>query len=254
MSNSGEKIILYDLPTKKPEYGCWSPNVWKSRMVLNYKKIPYTTHFITHDEIEPVLSSIGIPPNPPKPSGAPGPPVSRYTVPAIKFPNGTAIMDSANIALKLEELQPEPGLHLENGLHDELMKVFGAMMMPLMAICYPCIQRNILLPETVRGWTAKKEANFGMSLQELEETKGGEKAWEAAQPGLEMMRRFLREKKRDEGPFVEGKRVSYVDFWVASMGESFRRIDEGLWERLVRECPDLEVVHGACGEWLREDR
>ncbi|KAK4493945.1 hypothetical protein PRZ48_015131 [Zasmidium cellare] len=254
MSNPSGKVVLYDLPTKQPQCGCWSPNVWKTRMVLNYKKIPYTTTFITHEEITPTLSALGIPANPPKPAGAPGPPVSPYTVPAIQLPDGTAVMDSASIVVKLEELYPEPGLHLENNLHNEIGKVLGQLMMPIMAVCYPLIQRNVLVAETVPGWTAKKEAGFGMSIEELERTKGGEAAWKAAEPGFESLRRFLEENKRDEGPFVCGSQVSYVDFVVASMIESFKRIDGVLYERFCGNAPRAKVVHEACGEWLKEDQ
>lgn len=223
-------------------------------MVLNYKKIPYNSTFITHDEISPTLSALGIPVNPPKPAGAPGPPVSPYTVPAIQLPDGTAVMDSAAIVVKLEELYPEPGLRLENGLHNEINKVLGQLMMPIMAVCYPLIQRNMLVPETVPGWTVKKEAGFGMSIEELERTKGGETAWAAAKPGFESLNRFLEEHKEDEGPFVCGSRISYVDFVVASMAESFKRIEKGLYERFCENAPGVRVVHEACAEWLNEDR
>lgn len=253
MSTSQEgKTILFDLPTKKPEYGCWSPNVWKSRMVLNYKKIPYTTKWVKHDEIEPTLSALGIPPHG---ANATGPPtMSKYTVPAIQLPDGIAVMDSAAIVTKLEQLHPQPSLHLDNDLHNQVNKVFGPLIMPIMAICYPCIQRDILVPETVPGWTKKKEAGFGMSIEELESTKGGETAWQAAAPGLEGMNKFLEEHKQDEGPYVCGSQISYVDFVIASMAESFKRISTPLYERLCENVPRVKVVHEACGEWLQEDR
>lgn len=254
MPTTQGKTVLFDLFTKKPEYGCWSPNVWKSRMVLNYKKIPYDTKFLKHHEIEPTLSALGIPANQPKPEGAPGPPVSRYTVPAMQLPDGTAVMDSANIVKKLEELHPEPSLHLENDLHNKVLQVFGPLMAPLMAVCYPRIQRDILLLETVPSWTAKKEAGFGMSIEELEKTKGGETAWKSAEPGLEGMRKFLKVHKKDEGPFVCGSKLSYVDFVLASMMESFKRIGDDLYERLCENVPDLKPLHEACGEWLKEDQ
>jgi len=47
------EIILYDLACTKNI--CFSPVVWRIRLMLNYKKIPYKTIFLEFPDIEPTL-------------------------------------------------------------------------------------------------------------------------------------------------------------------------------------------------------
>lgn len=240
-SQSSDKVILYDLPTKKPGIGCWSPNVWKTRLLLNYKQIPYTTTFLLHQEIGSTLSSIGLPPNPPKKEGTPGPQPSAYTVPAIKFPNGEAAMDSPVVALEVNKRYPEPRLDMAEELQAKAMPILGEILPALLGEFYPRIQRDILLPEVVEGWTRKKEAMFGMSMAEFQAQRGGEVAWGKAKPGFEKLRAFLQE---GGGPFVKGKEVTYLDFVLAALMESVKRIGEDMFERLYGEVPELKILHG----------
>ncbi|KAM3421471.1 hypothetical protein BST61_g1864 [Cercospora zeina] len=245
------QITLYDLPTKKTTPPtCWSPNVWKTRLVLNYKRIPYNTTFLKHPDIEPTLSSIGVPPNPPMgPTG----PQSRYTVPAIQLPDNTVVMDSANIAALLEQSHPEPSLRLDNGLHDQVGKILGQILRPLLGVVYPLIMREVLLDDIVPYWRAKREATFGATVEEFEAAKGGEAAWQAAQPGLEAMEKFLKENKRDHGAFILGSQVCYGDFVIAAMAESMKRIRQDLYSRLVASCAGVQELHEACREWFEKD-
>lgn len=247
---SSTTAILYDLPHKEPNsHTCWSPNVWKTRLALNYKKIPYKTDFIEHPNIATKLSSLGITPNPPPPAAHPGPQQSPYTLPAMRLPDGTYIQDSANIAPKLEEQCPEPSLHLENGLHVEAGKLLGGIAFPLLKVLYPTIARNIILPHYVDTWVAGKEKMLGMSMQEFE-ASGGENAWKAAEPGFAALRTFLASNKKDQGPFILGSQVCYGDFILASMLESLRVIGDGLFERVVSYDEQLRELHVACGEWF----
>lgn len=248
-------LILYDLPTKKPGIGCWSPNVWKTRLLLNYKNIPYTTQFVTGSEIESTLSALGIPPNPPKPEGVAGPQPSAYTVPAVKFPDGSTAMDSAVIAPKIEQKSPEPKLDLAPELQAKVMPVLGQALPPMLGIFYPRIQREVLIPETVEQWTAKKEAMFGMSFAQFEAEKGGETAWKAAQPGHQKLKEVLKEIKQDDGPFVRGKEVCYVDFILGGLMVSLKRLGEDLYERMVREVPALGEIYEEIERrgWIEKD-
>lgn len=49
-------LVLYDIPSLKGT--CMSHNVWKARLVLNYKQIPYRTEWLQHPQIEPTLKSL----------------------------------------------------------------------------------------------------------------------------------------------------------------------------------------------------
>lgn len=250
---SQDKAILYDLPHKGSNpYTCWSPNVWKTRLVLNYKKIPYTSEFLEHKDIEPKLISLGISPNPPPPANQPGPKQSPYTLPAMRLPDGTYAQDSANIAPKLEEQCPEPSLLLETGLHLEAQRVLGEVAGPLLSVVFPAVARNIVMEHYADWWVEKKEIMLGMSMPEFEATGGeyGNKAWKAAEPGFVEMKEFLASNKKDEGPFILGSRPSYGDFVIASMLEALMIIENGLFERFVGYDEQLRELHSACREWF----
>lgn len=50
------EIVLYDLACTKNV--CFSPVVWRIRMMLNYKQIPYKTIFLEMPDIEPTLKEL----------------------------------------------------------------------------------------------------------------------------------------------------------------------------------------------------
>lgn len=57
MSAQGEpEIVLYDLAYTKNV--CFSPVVWRIRLQLNYKKVPYKTIFLELPDIEPTLKGL----------------------------------------------------------------------------------------------------------------------------------------------------------------------------------------------------
>ncbi len=50
------EIVLYDLACIKNV--CFSPVVWRIRLMLNYKGIPYKTIFLEFPDIEPTLKGL----------------------------------------------------------------------------------------------------------------------------------------------------------------------------------------------------
>lgn len=52
------EIVLYDLACTQGI--CFSPTVWRIRIMLNYKQIPYTTIFLEFPEIGPTLKSMWV--------------------------------------------------------------------------------------------------------------------------------------------------------------------------------------------------
>ena len=265
-----DKIVLYDLASKG-RCACWSPNVWKTRLVLNYKGIPYRTEWMSHPEIQDKVKELGVQPNT---SGQGSP----YTVPAIQFPDGSAVMDSAVIASKLESLHPEPSLHLDTGLHEKVGRILGKLAFPLIPVFMPRIGRDVIV-ESSEAWFQKARAErFGMSLDELESSKGGEKAWEASRVGIAELETFVAEQKKNDGPFVMGSQVCFADFQIASskcslghnkttttsrtlisnctqpVMESLRRIGPDLYEEFINGQEDLKKLHDACQKWMKDDQ
>jgi hypothetical protein len=52
------QIVLYDLACIKNV--CFSPVVWRIRLMLNYKRIPYRTVFLEFPDIEPTLKGLWV--------------------------------------------------------------------------------------------------------------------------------------------------------------------------------------------------
>ena len=50
------EIVLYDLASTKNV--CFSPVVWRIRLMLNYKRISYSTVFLEFPDIEPTLKEL----------------------------------------------------------------------------------------------------------------------------------------------------------------------------------------------------
>lgn len=164
-------------------------------------------------------------------------------------------MDSLAIATALETQHPSPPLHLDNNLHATVGAILGKIALPLIPVFMPLIGRTIV-PESASAYFHETRAQrFGMPLELLEAEKGGEQAWVAARPGIEDLKAFLRENKKDEGPFVLGSEVCYADFVVAAMMESLRRIGPELYARFVQEDGEgaLRALHEACSQWMEKD-
>ncbi|KAK5107960.1 hypothetical protein LTR62_000505 [Meristemomyces frigidus] len=241
MPSSGE-VLLWDL-SRKGGNSCWSANVWKTRLVLNYKNIPYRTTWLSHPELQPTLQGAGVSPN------AEGTP---YTVPCIQLPNGETVMESLAIATKLESLHPSPSLHLDANMHEKAKAVSFQVVRPLFPIFMPIIGRTCIVDDAREYFYASKEAAFGMSLDEVEK-KGGEQSWVAAQGGLQALKALLTENKVDEGPFILGSRVNYGDFVVVAMLEGLRRIERALFDRVVGFDGSIGEVYRACEVWMKHD-
>lgn len=56
VSNSEPEIILYDLACIKNV--CFAPRVWRIRLMLNYKRVPYRTVFLELPDIEATLKGL----------------------------------------------------------------------------------------------------------------------------------------------------------------------------------------------------
>ncbi|KAI4169574.1 MAG: hypothetical protein LQ343_005594 [Gyalolechia ehrenbergii] len=264
------EIILYDIPSKD-RCAAWSPSTWKStstffpfpspqppytdytpptsipaRLILNYKHIPYTTHWLEFPSIAPHLQSLSIPPNP---SGSPIP----YTLPAIRLPDGTPIMDSKRIALALEDRYPNPPLHLSSPQLTEIEDHVLHALRTLFGFTLPKTPRVILNKESRAYYSDKLSKRFGTPLEQFEQENSGDGKWEELRPFLKRIGEMLREQKGG-GPFLKGvEEVTYADLVVVGLLHYFRRLEGGVYERVVGMEPALGELYRACGEWWERD-
>ncbi|KAJ2935446.1 hypothetical protein H1R20_g1649, partial [Candolleomyces eurysporus] len=98
------RITFFDLASKIPNHQ-FSCSTWKTRYALNFKRLPFTTHFVDFIDVEPLCKRIGAQPGIIVPSPTPGdPPLKQiYTLPVIYDPKTKkAISESLAIAEYLD--------------------------------------------------------------------------------------------------------------------------------------------------------
>lgn len=247
-------MTFYDIALAPPasKISC-SPNPWKSRYALNFKKASYKTTWVPFLDITPVRSSLNIPASRTFHDGSP-----YQTLPVLSDPaTGRIIGDSFEIATYLQQQYPSLG---EGDLFPEqdLGYDFGkdlALFAPIAEAvgsgpfaAYAKFNTNVdavfsaHTQLTVRGFpfdpaTADEckavfEKRIGVPWAALD-ISGGERAklLKAFEEKLGGLASFY---KRDaSGPFLLGKSPSYADFIVGG----WLRMDRGMlpaeeWEAL----------------------
>ena len=227
------EYVLYDLPSKG-RCACWSLNPWKSESLLvlwcvdianmmiaqlqsgwpsTSKAFPTRPSGLNTQTLRPSSNHCqwrslqlsarhrcslltfhysGVEPN------AEGMP---YTIPTVRFSDSEVIMESVKIARALEAKHPEPPLHVDDPIGEEVQKCLTELAMPLFPVMMPQVPRNLLNPSSAEYFRRTREVRFGMPLDEFEK-KGGEQSWAAAQAPMEKMAALL---KKNGGPFLLGK-------------------------------------------------
>jgi glutathione S-transferase len=223
-----------------------------ARLLLNYKNVSYKTEWVDFPDIKPVLQSCGVES---KKIDALGAAIgAQYTLPTIRLPDGSFTMDSATIATLLEEICPNPFVHLDTCLQENIQAVLGRIAWALYPELAPLIRDNLLTEKGKPHWVDAREKLFGMPIDELHRTKGGKQAWAAAKPDLIQLRQFVKVYKKDDGPFVLGNKISYADFLIVSLLMSAKRAGQALFDGIVGEDEGLIALWNACQIWLERDR
>ena len=132
-----------------------------------------------------------------------------YTIPTVKFADGSYLMDSKPIAIELEKQHPSPSLKLDEPALAEIEALMPQVWPQLAPIFMPQIPPKLLNEESAVYFEETRHKRFGMPLSQLGKEKGGEKAWAAAKEPLEALAKAV---KANGGPFVLGKERKY-SFW-----------------------------------------
>ncbi|KAF5024841.1 hypothetical protein F66182_3080 [Fusarium sp. NRRL 66182] len=244
MSDSTPEIILYDLACTKNM--CFSPVVWKIRLMLNYKHIPYQTIFVEFPDIEPTLKSLGLAPHDPGSASH-----ARYTVPAVKHvPSDTSIMDSPAIAEFLETTYPDPPLRLTSALGRQVERQARRSIGPAFGASVTPREILILSPPSQEYFRQKVQARLGHPPEDLLDPDKEERAWEAVADKMRDMGELMMMNNAD-GPFVLGAQPSYTDFFIAASLQSGRTIDEGIFQRCIKH-PGFNEIYEACLPWMEK--
>ncbi|KZL70973.1 thioredoxin-like protein, partial [Colletotrichum incanum] len=146
------EIVLYDLACTKNV--CFSPVVWRIRLILNYKQIPYRTIFLEFPDIEPTLKGLGLP------SNSQG--KQKYTVPAIHhLPTNTHMMDSLPIAQFLESAYPDPPVPISTEHSSQVEAHIRAVAGPVSYSSVMPREILVLSPRSQEYFRRTREAGLG---------------------------------------------------------------------------------------------
>jgi glutathione S-transferase len=164
-------------------------------------------------------------------------------------------MESTAIAFRLEELYPLPSLRLETKTQDLAQQTGILLGGPLLPLYMPIAGRECIREDSQPWFYAAREKMFGMPLDEYERLNKNEVMWEKARPEMEALAALCRDHKVDQGPYILGTKVSYGDLRIVAVLEGFRRMDEGMFERIVEFDGNGGVrrMWEACGPWMERD-
>ncbi|KAI0031378.1 hypothetical protein K488DRAFT_86867 [Vararia minispora EC-137] len=231
-------VLLYDSPGNCAEDKLWSPNAWKIRFILNYKRIPYKTVWIELCDIEKVCKEVGAPPL----EGV----WPRYGIPFLYDPvTKSWHSNSLDIAVHLDAAYPQMPAFFPLGT-EALIRGWEALWLPtaFSAIVPLGVFRTYqqLNPITQPYFRRTREGALGRPLEEIEGTPEQQPAkWEALKEALGRFDAYMTEK----GPFVAGERITYADVLMAGWLVWIKR----LWGPNSKEWKEVEGWHG--GRWGR---
>ncbi|TVY17304.1 Glutathione S-transferase-like protein ustS [Lachnellula arida] len=234
------EIVLYDLACTKNV--CFSPSVWRIRLMLNYKHIPYRTVFLEFPDIEPTLKGLGL---------ALGESASKYTVPAIQHvPTNTHIMDSSPIAAFLESTYPSSPVPLTSELGRAIESQARTAVGTTLRTSVMPREPAILSPRAQTYFRRTREAALGHPLEDLIAPDKEEQAWVAVRDSMRAVGELMLTNRR-EGPFVLGARPSYTDFFVAGSLQAARVVHEDVFRRITG-FPGYGEVYEACLPYMEK--
>jgi len=229
-------IVFYDIASGPPVRP-FAPNPWKARYALNFKGVHYRTQWVELPDVTPLRQSLGVPPSRFFADGTP-----YYTLPIIYDPStDTYVGDSFDIAVYLDKTYPNGPTLLPDdtiGLHasfnkqvDEMFSQYaGLLSIPFNPATAEISKALYVERFKVKSWEdllLSEEARVNM-LTAFEKALG------------EFSKVF---KKKEEGPFLEGKKVTYADLivggWLQMLQNALKEWDQvkewqgGMWVRLL---------------------
>ncbi|GAB1521984.1 hypothetical protein RhiTH_005083 [Rhizoctonia solani] len=250
-------VVFYDLVGKNGI--SFSLNTYKTRLSLDYKGIPYRVEYLSLPDIEPKMKGLGVPPSSDN--------HPRYTIPSKTFCmnkwahanlnslgrlviadpsseiNGipTYISDSFKIAIYLDDKYPAPKYpaifapgtrSLQHLIVTQYFPTIGVSIGPIFA---PLLPR--LLDDRSTGYLNRTR---GDRTKPLPDDVAAQK-WEQVREKFAAFSKSLQlnDGTKDEGPFIMGNIVSFLDFavggmvhWIKSLeGEDSARLNDVLeWE------------------------
>ncbi|KAH9867879.1 hypothetical protein IAQ61_007183 [Plenodomus lingam] len=238
MSNPENPIRFFDIASGPPRR-TYAPNPWKTRYALNAKQLAYKTEWVELPDVKKIRQQHNVAPVRKMPDGS-----DFYTLPMIHDgATDTYIGDSFDIAVYLDTQYPDHGLRLFPPASIGVHRVFNAHVDALFTRHIKIASAGLPLnPETAELTKSDFASRFGLGSWEDLVVRGEERekilqAFEADMGEFATLYRY-----DDEGPFLEGRTVSYADMvvggWLGMLKETlpeWGRVCEwqgGRWKRL----------------------
>ncbi|CAE6514418.1 unnamed protein product [Rhizoctonia solani] len=246
-------IVFYDI--SDAQGGSWSPNTYKSRLTLNYKGIPYRVKYLPLCDVQPTLKELGVPPAFPN--------FPHYTLPMIadpsEEPNGkpTYVSDSFKIALYLDDKYPSPQYPLiippgARAIQEMWFTTYYPPLSALVVKLFYHLSPRIIDERSAEYWYSSRGDKAKPPSEEEATQKWGElhEKFEALGKSLS-----LNDSTSEAGPFIMGKRASFIDFTIGGFFYFIQRVDgkeskklkemlewqDGRWNAFWKGIQDIET-------------
>lgn len=198
---------------------------------MNYKKVPYSTIWLQHPEIEPRAKEIGAAPTSTKADGSP-----FYTCPIIYDPNtGRAVSESSAIIKYLDATYPDTPKLIPTGvnsLHAAFRTLLGVTLAPLWQFALPATTA-ILYPEAAQYFGHNLEVRFGKQHEDIV-PKGQvrEEEWKKLLEAFNQIAGWMEEGQM----FVMGDDITSVDLDIVGILIWCKRVwgaDSTEWQEIA---------------------
>ncbi|KAK7040385.1 hypothetical protein VNI00_009862 [Paramarasmius palmivorus] len=240
-------IRFFDIPSKlKPM--AWSPNCWKTRYALNYKKVPYQTTWVEYPDIEKTCRDLGALPTSTKQDGSP-----QYTLPVIHdLATNVVVSDSTKIAAYLDTTYPDSSAPLipsgTLALQLGFLYGFSTRLRHLFPLAIEQ-ETRILTPQSELYFRQTREQLFGCSLEDYAKSKGN---WNKFQRDLGAVDSWLGKNTfvmDSEVPTYPDLVMGAIMMWCRTVwgkeSEQWKDIatwNSGRWQKLLEELKGYEMV------------
>jgi glutathione S-transferase len=167
------------------------------------------------------------------------------------------MMDSHQIALRLNELYPQSSLKIADDPYlAEVESLADKVASTVMPDFIPKIAKNVLGESSLPYWRRTREEWFGgMKLEVVGVELGGPKVYDEARRFVQRIAELLMSDV--SGPYFQGQKVSYADFVWCSLLHFFEKLGEESLEMLLGADGDGHNAHcallEACRPWLKRD-
>ena len=182
-----------------------------------------------------------------------------FRVPIVRFPDGALIMESSDVAKKLETC-PGPSLRLDDDLQKKAQDISNQIIFPMVAFLFYRIYNDVITEEEKDWFRKDREGRAAImlgrdkiSLEDWEKEAGGKASFTNSEPGMAELSKFLKENKKDDGPFISGSEACYADLMVVGIARFFRQANDDAYEKLMESVEGLKELDEACSPWFQRN-